>query len=133
MSVCDPGGPSVPWYRHPYFAVALVGVGAFGSSLTLRFLRPEGVLRVAAALLTLPPAAFMVYCFFRWIRGLDELHHRMVFEAVSFAFVVSILAAVALEGLQKAGYDASIRWEDAWAIMMMLYAVGYAIAHRRYR
>jgi hypothetical protein len=134
MASCD--GPSmrgVPWYLHPYFAAALSGAGTIASALVLKRLHPEGALRVAAALLAVPPSAFMMYCFVRWIRGLDELHHRMVFEAVSIAFLLSLLAVMVLEGLQRAGYDPGVRWEHAWVGMLVLYAAAYAYARRRYR
>lgn len=128
-----PARSPTPWYLHPYFAAALTALGAFATSWALRHLDPQGVLRWVAALLAVPPSAFLVYTFVRWIRGLDELQHRIVFEAVGIAFVTSILAAIALEGLQKAGILTRFRWEDAWMAMVFLYVAGYAWARRRYR
>jgi len=135
MAMLGTCGPSVrtPWWLHPYFATALTVLGAITSSWTLRHLDPHGPARVAAALLAVPPSAFLVYTFVRWIRGLDELEHRIVFEAVAIAFVLSILGAIALEGLQKAGLVAGFRWEEAWEAMVFLYVAAYAWARRRYR
>ncbi|HEX6746882.1 MAG TPA: hypothetical protein VF092_06255 [Longimicrobium sp.] len=125
--------PRMPWYVHPYFAAVLTAGGAILSSLILKRLEPSGVLRVAAALLAVPPSAFLLWTFVRWIRGLDELHHRIVFEAVAVAFVLSVLGAITIEGLQKGGYLGGFRMEDAWEAMVFFYVAAYAWASRRYR
>lgn len=124
---------SVPWYVHPYFAALLSAGGTILSSLILKRMEPAGALRVAAGLLAVPPSAFLVWTFVRWIRGLDELQHRIVFQAVSFAFVTAILVMIGMEGLEKAGVLPKVGWESAWEGMLFLYAAGYAWAQRRYR
>jgi hypothetical protein len=123
----------IPWYVHPYFAALLSGSGVVATSLILKYLEPAGALRVAVGLLAVPPAAFMVWTFVRWIRGLDELEHRIVFQAVSFAFVTALLAMIGLQGLEKAGALPAVGWEAAWQGMVSLYAIGYLWARRRYR
>jgi hypothetical protein len=128
---CD--APPIPWYVHPYFAAALSAGGAILSSLILKRLEPTGALRVAAGLLAVPPSAFLVWTFVRWIRGLDELEHRIVALAVAFAFVTAILAMIGMEGLEKAGVLTGVGWESAWEGMVFLYAIGYVWARRRYR
>jgi hypothetical protein len=127
------GTTPMPWYLHPYFAATLSAAGAIGSSLVLKRLDPQGGLRVAASLIAVPPTAFMVWTFVRWIRGLDELHHRIVFEAVAVAFVLTILLAVAMEGLQKGGILTGFEWEHAWEAMVLFYMSAYAWAWQRYR
>ena len=122
----------VPWYVHPYFAALLSACGAILSSLILKRMEPTGAGRVAVGLMAVPPSAFLVWTFVRWIRGLDELQHRIVFQAVSFAFVTAILVMIGLEGLEKAGV-LHVGWESAWEGMVFLYAGGYAWAQRRYR
>ena len=123
----------IPWYVHPYFAALLSGSGAIVSSLILKHMEPAGALRVAVGLLAVPPAAFMVWTFVRWIRGLDELEHRIVSQAVAFAFVTALLGMIALEGLEKAGVLPNVGWESAWQGMVFLYVAGYLWARRRYR
>jgi hypothetical protein len=89
---------------------------------------------VAVGLLAVPPSAFLVWTFVRWIRGLDELEHRIVFQAVSFAFVTALLMMIGMEGLEKAGVlPAAVGWESAWQGMVFLYVAGYVWARRRYR
>ena len=126
-------GPATPWYVHPYFAAGLSAGGTILSLLILKRLEPTGALRVAAALLAVPPSAFLVWTFVRWIRGLDELEHRIVSQAVSFAFIVALLGMIAMEGLDKAGVLSGIGWESAWEGMMFLYVAGYIWARRHYR
>ncbi|MFL5386249.1 MAG: hypothetical protein ACJ8GN_27345 [Longimicrobiaceae bacterium] len=122
-----------PWYVHPYFAALLSAGGTIVSSLILKRMEPAGALRVVVGLLAVPPSAFLVWTFVRWIRGLDELEHRIVFQAVSFAFVTALLAMIGMEGLEKAGVLPAIGWESAWEGMVFLYVAGYVWARRRYR
>jgi hypothetical protein len=124
---------AVPWYVHPYFAAVLSGGGAVLSSLILKRMEPTGAVRVAVGLMAVPPSAFLVWTFIHWIRGLDELQHRIVFQAVSFAFVTAILVMIGMEGLEKAGVLHGVGWESAWEGMVFLYAAGYLWAQRRYR
>jgi hypothetical protein len=123
----------IPWYVHPYFAAALSAGGVVLSSLILKRMEPTGAARVAVGLMAVPPSAFLVWTFIRWIRGLDELEHRIVFQAVSFAFVTAILAMIGMEGLEKAGVLPGVGWESAWEGMVFLYVAGYLWARRRYR
>lgn len=134
MSVIDcQGEQRMPWYLHPYFAAFLSGTAAIVSSLILKRADPRGAARVAAALLAVPPTAFLVWTFARWIRGLDEMQHRIVFEAVAVAFVLSIVGAVAMEGLQNAGIATGFHWEHAWEGMVFFYAAAYTWTAWRYR
>jgi hypothetical protein len=123
----------VPWYVHPYFAATLSGASVVASSFILKRMDPHGAMRVVAALLAVPPSAFLVYTFVRWIRGLDELEHRIVFQAVSFAFVTAILLMIGLEGLEKAQVLTGVGWESAWEAMVFFYVAGYVWARRRYQ
>jgi hypothetical protein len=123
----------VPWYLHPYFAACLSAVGAIASSWLLEHATLSREARIATGLLPVLPSAFLVLVFVRWIRGLDEMAHRIVFEAVSFAFVSAILGMMALEGLERAGVSTRLGWEAGWEAMAVLYVLGYAWARRRYR
>jgi hypothetical protein len=133
MEDATPCRVRVPWYVHPYFAALLSAAGVIVSSLILKRMDPQGALRVAVGLLSVPPSAFMVWTFVRWIRGLDELEHRIVFHAVSFAFVTATVAMMGLEGLEKARVLPHVGWDSGWAGMAFLYAIGNVWARRRYR
>jgi len=124
---------SAPWYVHPYFAALLSAGGVILSSLILKRLEPAGLVRIAVALMAVPPSAFMVWTFVRWVRELDELEHHIVFQAVSFAFVTAIVAMIGLEGLEKAQVLPKVGWDTAWVGMVFLYVTGYMWARRRYR
>ena len=127
------GTAPIPWYLHPYFGAALSAAAAIASSQILKHANPAGAPRIVVSLLAVPPTAFMVWTFVRWIRGLDEMQHRIVFEAVASAFVLSILLAVAMEGLQKGGIVTGFEWEHAWEAMVLFYASTYAWSAWRYR
>ena len=133
MSATDHGTTPMPWYLHPYFAAMLTATLLVLSSFVLKRMAPQGGIRVAASLMVVPPTTFLVWTFVRWIRGLDELEHRIVFEAVAIAFALSFLLAVAMEGLQNGGIVTKFEWEHAWEGMAVLYVAAYAWAQRRYR
>ena len=133
MSATDHGTTPMPWYLHPYFAAVLTATALVLSSFVLKRVDPQGATRVAASLVVVPPTVFLVWTFVRWIRGLDELEHRIVFEAVAIAFSLSFLLAVAMEGLQNGGIITHFDWEHAWVGMALLYVAAYAWARRRYQ
>lgn len=133
MSEVSPCRVRMPWYVHPHFAALLSAGGVILSTLILKRLDPQGLPRVAAALLAVPPSAYWVWTSVRWIRGLDELEHRIVFQAVSFAFATSIVVMIGLKGLDQAGVVTGVGWDAGWVGMFALYTAGYAWARRRYR
>ncbi|MDQ2970934.1 MAG: hypothetical protein M3R62_02115 [Acidobacteriota bacterium] len=88
--------------------------------------------RVAAAILPLIPAALFVWSNVRMIRRADELQRRIVYEALAFAYIVTLSAALLGAALQSAGLP---RWNWIWiaGVLVFSWSLGLVIARRRYR
>ncbi len=101
----------------------------------LRHLEPGPALRLVLALLPVIPGLVYLALVFRSIRAMDELEHRIQFEAVSFAFLGSLVVSLTYGMLQKSGFFRNWPWdwEGIWLMLMVLWAAGYFRARRRYR
>ncbi|HEY2798923.1 MAG TPA: hypothetical protein VGK26_13620 [Thermoanaerobaculia bacterium] len=94
--------------------------------------RPElSPVEIPLAILLLLPAGLLVWAFVRQVRQADELERRILLQALAFAFVVEFTVAIAyalLEGMDVAR-PPSILWAS---LLVMSWAVGLGIFHRRY-
>ena len=108
---------------------------AIACGWVLRHLEPGPALRLLLALLPVIPGLFYLALVFRSIRGMDELEHRVQFEAVSFAFLGSLVVSLTYGMLQKSGFFRGWPWdwEGIWFMLIGLWAVGYLRARRRYQ
>lgn len=92
-------------------------------------------LRVAISLAPTPVFAWFLWTWVRGVTRMDELERRIEFEALAFAFPVSIVFLATLGLLDVAvtldPNDFSLR--NVWLMMPMLYYIGLWRAKRRYR
>ncbi len=92
-------------------------------------------LRVAAALLPIPPFSFMLWQIIKGVRQMDELEQRIHLEALAVAFPLSMILLMTLGLLELAielpAEDLSYR--HVWALLPALYFAGLALARRRYQ
>ncbi len=84
------------------------------------------------ALLPIIPSAFALLAFMRMFRGLDELERRIQFEAVAFSFLATCLITLTWAFQQNAGLP---RFDVSFVapLLILLWALGLAIAKRRYQ
>ena len=122
-----------PWWRHPYFAAALMIAGMFAADAGLEAFELSTAGRLAFGLLPVVPSAYLIWAMARWIRSLDELQRKIQMDALALAYTIAILVAVTLNFLHKAGFHPPLGWEDGWAILVFLYAGASAITARRYQ
>ena len=91
--------------------------------------------RVAFAILAVAGFVAFIAAEVRVIRGLDELHRRIQLETLAVAFPLALVLVFAVGMLERAGVSIwgfrQIR--DVWPLVVIPYAVGYALASRRYR
>ena len=92
-------------------------------------------LQVAVALIPVAPFLFFVHRFIAHLRNLDELHRRVHFEALAFAFPVAMLFLMTLGLLERSHLLAAENWSyrHVWYYLPFLYLIGIAISRRRYR
>jgi hypothetical protein len=90
--------------------------------------------RVAAALLPIPPFILWLILMVRGARELDELQRRIQLEALAFAFPLTLILLLTLGLLEIAIELNPDDWSyrHVWAMLPLFYFMGLALAKRRY-
>lgn len=90
--------------------------------------------RVAAALLPVPPFVVWIILMMRGARELDELQRRIQLEALAFAFPLTLILLLTLGLLEIAIELNPDDWSfrHVWAMLPLFYFMGLALAKRRY-
>jgi len=96
------------------------------------FLDAHLLLRSAVALAPMIPAGLMCWAIVRNLRRLDEMHLRIQFEALGFAFAASALLTFSYGFLENIGAP-HIPWTCVWPVMGAMWILGLQIARRRYQ
>ncbi|MBH3446395.1 MULTISPECIES: hypothetical protein [Pseudomonas] len=96
------------------------------------FLDAHLLLRSAVALAPMIPAGLMCWAIVRNLRRLDEMHLRIQFEALGFAFAASALLTFSYGFLENIGAP-HIPWTCVWPVMAAMWILGLQIARRRYQ
>ena len=106
-----------------------------GAMLLLKYLPLAAPLKVAIAVVPVIPFAFFIRRFLVHLRSLDELQRRVHFEALAYAFPITILLLMTLGLLQRANVIAAEKWsyEEVWLYLPLFYLIGLAVSWRRYR
>lgn len=89
-------------------------------------------LRSLVALAPVIPAGLMCWAIVRNMRRMDEMHLRIQFEALGFAFAASALLTFSYGFLENVGAP-HIPWTCVWPVMGLMWIVGLQIARRRYQ
>ncbi|MFL6515956.1 MAG: hypothetical protein ACJ8M1_13140 [Chthoniobacterales bacterium] len=112
-----------------------VWIGSYLTALALQKYDLPHPLKVALVLLPLLPFIYFVRRFIVHLRSLDELHRRVHFEALAFAFPVAILLLMTLGLLEHVDALSPKHWTygQVWFYLPLFYFVGLAVAWRRYR
>ena len=92
-------------------------------------------LQVAVALIPVVPFLFFVQRFIAHLRSLDELHRRVHFEALAFAFPLAMLLMMTLGLLERSQLLSPKYWSysQVWYYLPFFYLIGLALSWRRYR
>src|SRR4051812_39465491 len=111
-------------------------VGSYLIALALqKYLVLPTALQIAVALIPVAPFVFFVQRFIAHLRNLDELHRRVHFEALAFAFPVAMLLLMTLGLLERGHLLSAENWSyrHLWYYLPLFYLIGIAISWRRYR
>ena len=129
-SFCDTRSREIP-----LFATALWIGSYLAALLAQKYLVLTPALHVVIALLPVAPFAFFVHRFIAHLRSLDELHRRVHFEALAFAFPLAILLLMTLGLLERTHLLLPKDWtyRHVWYYLPFFYFIGLAVAWRRYR
>ena len=112
--------------------VVLMGLVVVVSTLLERY-ELSGPARVGLAML---PVAAYVWCITSYVglvRRADELQRRIHLEALAIAFPTTAIGVVTFEYLRKAGVISQFKPDYVLMLMLVLWAIGFLIAWRRYR
>ena len=119
--------------RKDNWAIAQVGPLAFVLLLDLQEKVPAGSpWRIVAALLPLAPAAILIRSYVHMIRRADELQRRIVYEALAFAYVIT-LSIVAVGALLERAGTPKMSWLWIAGVLIFSWSIGLLAASRRYR
>lgn len=89
-------------------------------------------LRIAITLAPVIPAGLMCWAIVRNLRRMDEMHLRIQFEALGFAFAASALLTFSYGFLENVGFP-HLSWLMVWPVMGLMWIIGLAVARRRYQ
>ncbi|WAH55851.1 hypothetical protein LZ023_22775 [Pseudomonas silvicola] len=90
------------------------------------------ITRTALTLSPVIPAAFICWAVVRQLRRLDEMHLRIQFEALGFAFAASALLTFSYGFMENIGAP-HIPWLWVWPVMGLMWIIGLRLARRRYQ
>jgi hypothetical protein len=99
----------------------------------VRALQPSVAARLGLGLLPVAAALYLIWTMMRWVRTLDELQQKIQAESLALAYTGTILIAIALNFLHKAGFRLPLGWEDGLPILAVLYALSTVYTQRRYQ
>ncbi len=89
-------------------------------------------LRIVISLAPVIPAGLMCWAIIRNLRRMDEMHLRIQFEALGFAFAASALLTFSYGFLENVGFP-HLSWLMVWPVMGVMWIIGLAVARRRYQ
>ena len=122
-------------------ATRSVGLGAvllivlyFGARMLLELPNLPTALRIAIALVPLPPFLWVLLAFIRDVRQADELEQRIQLEALAVAFPLTLVLIVTLALLQIAVPLSPDDWSyrHIWPLLYVFYLAGLTHARRQY-
>jgi len=119
----------------PLMATAIWIVSYLLALALQKYIAMPNALQIAVALLPVVPFVFFVQRFIAHLRRLDELHRRVHFEALAFAFPLAILLLMTLGLIERVHPLPPKDWSyrHVWYYLPLFYFVGLAVAWRRYR
>lgn len=97
--------PKPSWFTHPVLGAAVLAVGLFGTNFLLEAVRDaSGPLRLAVILIPVAAFLFWVWTLVQWYKLADELWQRILLTVWTYSFVTSVLGALVLYYVQRAGF-----------------------------
>jgi hypothetical protein len=118
-----------------YGSLIVWAVCYLGALILLRKFQLEGWVRVAVALLPIPPFVLFLTMVLAEIRSLDELWRRIHLEALVIAFPLAVLLLMILGFMELATGLSPNDWSyrHVWIFLPIFYAIGMLISVRRYK
>ncbi len=122
---------SKKWVNRGHWGALLVGLSIL-AHFGLRGIVPESALDAATALCATAGIAIVYWMLWRYIQDLDELHQRIMFEALAFAFFATVTALV-LAGVYGLSRGSRFNVLLIYFFAEIMRGVGVVLAARRYQ
>jgi hypothetical protein len=118
-----------------YGSLIVWGICYIGALVLLRKFQLEGWVRVAVALLPIPPFVLFLSMVLAEIRSLDELWRRIHLEALAIAFPLAVLLLMILGLMELATGLSPNDWSyrHVWIFLPLFYGIGVLVSVRRYK
>jgi len=118
-----------------YGSLIVWAICYIGALILLREFQFQGWVRVAVALLPIPPFVLFLSMVLAEIRSLDELWRRIHLEALVIAFPLAILLLMILGLMELATGLSPNDWSyrHVWIFLPIFYAIGLVVSVRRYK
>jgi len=118
-----------------YGSLIVWGICYIGALILLRKFQLEGWVRVAVALLPIPPFVVFLAMVLKEIRSLDELWRRIHLEALAIAFPLAVLLLMILGLMELATGLSPNDWSyrHIWIFLPIFYVIGMLVSVRRYK
>jgi hypothetical protein len=120
--------------RLSLFALATAAALLFITGSLVNATRDPGpAVRILLALLPVAPLAALAWSIHRAVRRFDELQRRIQLDAMTGAFVGAAFVALVVGQLQHARVGVpELNWAFLWPVQVILWAIAYILAARRY-
>ena len=118
-----------------YGSLIVWAICYIGARVLLGEFQLQGWVRVAVALLPIPPFVLFLSMVLAEIRSLDELWRRIHLEALAIAFPLAILLLMILGLMELATGLSPNNWSyrHVWIFLPIFYAIGLVVSIRRYK
>ena len=118
----------------PLFASAAVTIALFLAQVYARESQPPGSgLRVGLTVALIAAFGITIWTHVRLSASLDEFNRQVQYFALAIAFPVSLVAAFAIGYLAGEGLMTRFDSRDLPFVMVLAYAISFAVAWRRYQ
>ena len=122
---------STKWTKRSYYGLAVLLAGMLGST-ALKGVLSDLTLDIFVTALSVSGMGFVYWSLWRYMNDLDELHRRVMLEAIALSFFITMTTAIGI-GVAELRFGTSVR--IAWAFILgeLMRGVGLVLAARKYR
>ena len=113
-------------------SLVLYGLLLVGANLLERAIEPTGALKLILVLTPMIGALAAAWAIMRGLWRLDEMQRRIQFDAIAMSFLGTALITFGWGFAESAGMP-RLQAFAVWPIMCVLWTIGLAISHYRYR
>jgi hypothetical protein len=125
------GGGSKKWSKRSAYGVFILLAG-FAGRFGLKGHVPEVLLDYGIAVTVGAAVGIMYWAMWRYMQDLDEMHQRIMLEAIAFSFFTT-MTLVAFAGIADLARNTAVNVLLVYVTAEILRGIGLVLAARRYR